>query len=145
MSEREEDRIVSELQRGEDVEKNFHHLFSRYQGLVRRFFVRRGFDPGQCDELTQEVFFRVYQDITSYRGDADFSTWLFGIVTNVYRNEVRRQGAQKRSTVEVTLSEQADETQIGLQSGSCCGSFKRQSSKSFGPPTRSGGGERPST
>lgn len=112
MSEREEDRIVAELQRGVDVETNFHRLFSRYQGPVRQFFAKRGFDPDRCDDLTQEVFFRVYRNITSYRGDADFGTWLFGILSNLYRNELRRLRAQKRSTVEVTLSEQADETQI---------------------------------
>lgn len=109
VSEREEDRIVAELQRGRDVETNFQRLFSRYYGPVRQFFVHRGFAPEQCDDLTQEVFFRIYRNIATYRGDTGFGTWILGILRNVWRNEMRRRSALKRAAPEVTLDEESSE------------------------------------
>jgi len=109
VSEPEEDRIVAELQRGMDVETNFHRLFSRYYGPVRQFFAHRGFAPEECEDLTQEAFLNVYRSISSYRGAADFGTWLYGILNNVYRNAMRRRQAIKRSGAAVSLDTWVDE------------------------------------
>jgi RNA polymerase sigma-70 factor (ECF subfamily) len=53
------------------------HL-SRVHSLVRRMTGGR-----DVDELTQDVFVRVWQKLATFRGDASFSTWLHRLAVNV--------------------------------------------------------------
>ncbi len=48
-------------------------------------------------EVAQDAFVRVYQNIGEFRGDAEFTTWLYQIVVNLARNKRRwwkRRGRQ---------------------------------------------------
>ena len=42
-----------------------------------------------ADDLSQEVFIKVYQSLKSYRGDASFSTWIYRIAINIALNYVK--------------------------------------------------------
>lgn len=96
-------RVVTNLQKGVDVEVNFRRLFESYHGSVHGFFKQRGCSAEDSLDLTQETFLRVYQNLASYRGEASFDTWLFGVVMHVYRNSLRSRRAPKRSA-QVTFS-----------------------------------------
>lgn len=71
-----------------------HHAFGelvrRYQSPVRIFLTRmtRG-DSHLADDLAQETFLKVWQKLCTYRGNAKFSTWLFGIAINEFRRAAR--------------------------------------------------------
>jgi RNA polymerase sigma-70 factor (ECF subfamily) len=69
----------------------FGELVRRHQSPVRGFLVRltRG-DAHLADDLAQETFVKAWQRLKSYRGEARFSTWLFGIAFNEFRGEARR-------------------------------------------------------
>src|SRR5262249_32573047 len=75
----------------------------QYRRLVLNFFTKRGFTPQEAEDLTQEVFFRVYRSRDSFRGDARFTTWLFQICANLFRNDLRDRSAQKRDALEVPI------------------------------------------
>src|SRR2546421_3997820 len=45
---------------------------------------------GMADVLAQESFLRAYKHIRSFRGEARFSTWLYRIAYNCFREEARR-------------------------------------------------------
>jgi len=51
-----------------------------------------------ADDVAQEAFVKAYRSISSFRGDADFSTWLYRIVTNVALDRLRQRQriAQRR-------------------------------------------------
>ena len=63
----------------------------RVHGLVRRMTAGR-----DADELTQDVFVRVWQKLGTFRGDASFATWLHRLAVNVvierFRTEQVRRG-----------------------------------------------------
>lgn len=47
-------------------------------------------DLALADDLAQEAFIRAYKNIRSFRGEAKFSTWLYRIAYNCFREEARR-------------------------------------------------------
>jgi RNA polymerase sigma factor (sigma-70 family) len=72
-----------------------HHAFGelvrRHQSPVRgllRQLTRT--DLELADDLAQETFIRAYKNIRSFRGEAKFSTWLYRIAYNVFRDEARK-------------------------------------------------------
>ena len=75
---------------GEDDERAFSELVRRFQGRVMNL-VSRVLNDRECgDDITQEVFVRVFQHRRNYRRGAKFSTWLFTIAANLAKNEIRR-------------------------------------------------------
>jgi RNA polymerase sigma-70 factor (ECF subfamily) len=47
-------------------------------------------DLALADDLAQDAFLRAYKHIRSFRGEARFSTWLYRIAYNVFREDARR-------------------------------------------------------
>jgi RNA polymerase sigma-70 factor (ECF subfamily) len=78
-------RVVSR-----EDENAFGELVRRYQSPVRAFLTRmaRG-DSHLADDLAQETFLKAWRKLSSYRGGARFSTWLFGIAINEFRTAAR--------------------------------------------------------
>lgn len=79
-----------------------------FESLVRRYERRiislaRNLTGNQADaeDLSQEVFVRVYRSLERFRGDSLFRTWLYTIAMNVVRSHrssrVRRQGVWQDS------------------------------------------------
>lgn len=68
----------------------FGELVRRYQSPVRAFLTRmaRG-DSHLADDLAQETFLKAWKKLSTYRGGARFSTWLFGIAINEFRAAAR--------------------------------------------------------
>jgi RNA polymerase sigma-70 factor, ECF subfamily len=69
----------------------FGELVRRHQSAVRgllRQLTRS--DLALADDLAQETFLRAYKHIRSFRGEARFSTWLYRIAYNCFREDARR-------------------------------------------------------
>jgi RNA polymerase sigma-70 factor (ECF subfamily) len=96
-------RLVELIQAGNDVEASFERLLTLHERRVRNFFVQRGFALEEAADLTQDVFFRVFRGIATFRLEAGFKTWLFEIADHVYQNELRRRGAGKRKGWETSI------------------------------------------
>lgn len=98
-------------------DESFEQVFHQHYRLVLAFFTRRGFTPQEAEDLTQEVFFRVYRSRDSFRRDARFTTWLFQICTNLFRNDLRDRSAQKRDAQEVPLDSVIQSGENGTAEG----------------------------
>lgn len=102
-------RIIERLQASPaSREEDFRRLFDLYYPRVYHFFVKRGFSPQDCLDLTQETFLGIYRGIGTFRRDARFETWLFKIATNAYRKRLRWGAAEKREGREVPLESGED-------------------------------------
>lgn len=71
-------------------EKAFARLVDKYKDRVERFFLMQtGGRQDLSDDLAQETFIRVWQNIGSLRQFATFSTWLYRIAYNIWLDHCR--------------------------------------------------------
>jgi RNA polymerase sigma-70 factor (ECF subfamily) len=85
-----DEQLVARHARG-DVQA-FPRLFSRHRASVAQFVARNlGARTAWADDLTQEVFIRVYRQARQFEGRSSVRTWLFGIALNVCRDHIRKE------------------------------------------------------
>jgi RNA polymerase sigma-70 factor (ECF subfamily) len=91
------DCAVLDFQQGIRREESFGHIVRRFYAPVRAFLAKRCLSADDCLDLNQETFLKVYTGLDNYAWKAQFSSWLFTIAVNVYRNwrggEARRERA----------------------------------------------------
>ncbi|MCU0574974.1 MAG: sigma-70 family RNA polymerase sigma factor, partial [Syntrophobacteraceae bacterium] len=71
-------------------EKAFEMFVRRYQKPVISFINRYVGDTCSAQDLTQEVFLRVYQAAPAFQPRAKVSNWVFRIAYNLAANELKR-------------------------------------------------------
>ncbi len=69
---------------------HFELLYESYFPRVYRFALKRLGDPGEAEDVAQEVFFTVYRALESYQGTAPLLIWIFGITRNTVNRRFRR-------------------------------------------------------
>jgi RNA polymerase sigma-70 factor, ECF subfamily len=69
----------------------FRALYELYKDQVYSIalYFFRG-NPGIAADITQQVFLKLINNIGQFRGDAEFSTWLYRLVVNVCLDAARR-------------------------------------------------------
>jgi RNA polymerase sigma-70 factor (ECF subfamily) len=78
----------------------FAELVRRYWPRVFGRFCRWLGDRAEAEDLTQDVFLRVYRYRDRYQPRAKFATWLFHIARNVARNALRARRRRPRLCLE---------------------------------------------
>ena len=68
----------------------FAALYDRHHRSVARFAHRFVKDAGKAEELTQDIFVKLYRNAKAYKPTAQFKTFLFRVATNHCLNEMRR-------------------------------------------------------
>jgi RNA polymerase sigma-70 factor (ECF subfamily) len=74
-------------------------LFDRYYRRVYAMVRRRLSDDSLAEEVVADVFFEVWRGSESYRGDAQVSTWIFGIAHFKTLSAVRHRQSKRMSQV----------------------------------------------
>lgn len=68
----------------------FSELMNRHYKGVLNYIYRFTNLRENSEDLTQEVFLRVYRSASKYRPEAKFTTWLYKIATNVSLTHVKK-------------------------------------------------------
>lgn len=76
--------------RGARDDRPFQELFRRYYTLVWRVCYSFTRNAQDAEDLTQEVFFKVYRSLPQFEGRSSFKTWIYRIAANTSQNELRR-------------------------------------------------------
>jgi RNA polymerase sigma-70 factor (ECF subfamily) len=74
----------------------FDRIVAGYQEGVYHFILRTVRDRGRAEDLTQDVFLRVYRSRDRYQPTAGFRTWLFTIASRLALNEIRAVRRRRR-------------------------------------------------
>ena len=78
--------LVRRVQRGDSAA--FDLLVRKYQHRVAALIGRYIADWSECQDVAQDTFIRAYRAIGSFRGDAQFYTWLHRIAVNTAKNHL---------------------------------------------------------
>src|SRR4029077_9392513 len=65
-------------------------LVLRHQALIYNIAVRMVFQPQDAEEVTQEVLVKVITQLSTFKAESKFRTWLYRIVANHVLNMKRR-------------------------------------------------------
>lgn len=80
----------------------FPSLYRRYLPGVVAYLMKFGFDRDKAEDLAQDTFVRVYENMDSWRQEAEWA-YLRTAAQHVALNEIRRRHAGIRSGIEVAI------------------------------------------
>ncbi|MFL5804246.1 MAG: RNA polymerase sigma factor [Roseiflexaceae bacterium] len=81
-----------------------HYVYSIAMSVLK--------NPDDAADLAQEAFMRLFRALPQYNGESRFTTWLYRLVVNLGRDELRRRGRQ----VPIALSAADEDGQDDLAS-----------------------------
>jgi RNA polymerase sigma-70 factor, ECF subfamily len=87
--------ILRRAQRGD--ERAFAIIVHAYEGPVFNYILRLVGDRVLAEDLTQEVFLRVFQGLPKFSLRCRFTTWLFQVAKNRVLDELRANERRPRS------------------------------------------------
>ncbi|HUZ15587.1 MAG TPA: sigma-70 family RNA polymerase sigma factor [Gaiellaceae bacterium] len=93
-----DDGILRKAQRGDD--RAFAIIVRSYQTPVFNYVLRMVGDRSLAEDLTQEVFLRVYQGLPRFSSRSKFTTWLFQVTKNRVLDELRATERRPRTVVD---------------------------------------------
>ena len=82
-------RVIEACRQGDRAA--FQLLFETYKDKVFSIAVySSGGDRSVADDVTQQIFLKLFTAIRQFRGDSEFTTWLYRLVVNACHDEKRR-------------------------------------------------------
>jgi RNA polymerase sigma-70 factor, ECF subfamily len=91
--------VLRKAQRGD--ERAFNLIVRAYETPVYNYVLRLVGDRALAEDLTQEVFLRVYQGLPKFSLRCRFTTWLFQVTKNRVLDELRANERRPRSVVTI--------------------------------------------
>jgi RNA polymerase sigma-70 factor, ECF subfamily len=109
-----EAKLLRRCRRGEAAA--WDELFDLYYAAAGRFVVQlaHDFTREDVEEICQEVFLSVINNLRTFRAGCQFQTWLFRIAANKARDYRARQLTAKRGGGQTPVSLQAQDPETGL-------------------------------
>ena len=89
--------MLRKAQRGD--ERAFNLIVRAYEQPVYNYVLRLVGDRSLAEDLTQEVFLRVFQGLRSFSDRSLFTTWLFQVTKNRVLDELRALERRPRAVV----------------------------------------------
>ena len=81
-------RVIEACRQGDRAA--FQLLFETYKDKVFSIAVYSSGDRSLAEDVTQQIFLKLFTAIRQFRGDSEFTTWLYRLVVNACLDERRR-------------------------------------------------------
>lgn len=98
--------------------QQLEELFRDYGSKIYGLALRTGLAPKDAEDGVQEVFLKVQRRISTFRGEAALSTWLYQVALNTLRDHRRKVVRQTRAMDMSVVSEQAADPTFETQGAS---------------------------
>ena len=100
-----------QLAPGSDRSRPFvEELFRRHQTRVVAWCYRLTGDRTQAVDLAQDVFVKAYSSLGTFRADSKFTTWLYIIARNRWRDDLRARQSRPREAPEAAMFDEEPST-----------------------------------
>jgi len=83
-----DEEIIKQILLGD--KNNYTILVEKYQQMIFRTCIGFLHDKDEADDLTQEIFIKVYLSLTHFKNKSAFSTWIYRIAVNASLNKIRK-------------------------------------------------------
>ena len=90
---KDEAHIIKEILNGKT--EQYEYFLDRYGQQVFVLVDRIVSCPEDAEELTQDVFLKAFQQLSSFKAESSFSTWIYRIATNVAISAVRKKNEER--------------------------------------------------
>ena len=90
--------LVKMAQRGEA--QAFDILVQRYQTRVTGLVYRYVQNTDTALDLVQDIFLKVYRNLTNFKGESKFSSWLFRVAANDCIDHLRKMKVRKEQSLD---------------------------------------------
>jgi len=99
----DEQSIIDSVAKGDACA--FETLYRSHVGRVYATCLRLSGDQDKAEEITQDVFLKLWQRIGSFKGQSAFSSWLYRLTVNLVIDRMR---SQARRAARETISDEID-------------------------------------
>lgn len=86
--------LIEQLKRGDQAA--FKSIVEQWKDLVYNTALGIVQNQTEAEDITQDVFIKVFENISSFKGDSKFSTWLYRIATTTSLDHLRSKKRKKR-------------------------------------------------
>ncbi len=90
--------IINQVIEGDT--KAFSILVDRYKDLVFTLAIRMLKQREEAEEVSQDVFIKVFKSLHKFKGDSKLSTWIYKVTYNTCLDAIKR---HKRKHIEVNI------------------------------------------
>jgi RNA polymerase sigma-70 factor (ECF subfamily) len=95
---RSEAEIIAAILAGET--QLYHELIRPHERSVYMMALSYMKNEADAEDVAQEAFIKAFRNLSTFRGDAKFSTWLISITLNEARNRLRRQSVVRMQSLD---------------------------------------------
>ena len=81
----------------QEDETAFRALYAAYASRIYNTVLSYVQHPAEAEELTQDIFVKLYETGHTYAGNAQLSTWIYRIAVNASLDHLRKRAARKRA------------------------------------------------
>lgn len=91
--------------------KSFNVLFNRYYKQIFNFIKKNVHDYTSSEDITQEVFMRIYKSAARFDPERKFSSWIYKIAFNEVKRYYTKSAARKTSSINEPLDASSGSTE----------------------------------
>ena len=109
--------LVQKFQREHD-QSAFDQLVERHSDRAFQLAYSILQNRQDAEEVVQDAFIRIYRSLSNFRGDSQFSTWMYRIVVNLCNNKFRWnkvRGANCTISIDAPLSNAEGDDDLRLE------------------------------
>lgn len=87
------DLIIKALTGSDDA---FTELFQRYYSFLFKYLLKLTLNEETSRDLAQETMIKCYTNLSSYKGEGKFSTWMISIASRLYIDSIRKKQREEK-------------------------------------------------
>jgi RNA polymerase sigma-70 factor, ECF subfamily len=96
--ERDEAQMIAKILAGDS--QLFHELIRPYERRIYVMALSFLHNEADAEDTAQEAFLKAFRNLSSFRGEAKFGTWLVSITLNEARSRIRSRNTMKMESLD---------------------------------------------